>query len=252
MVVVTWQSEVTITECLDSIPSGVPVVVVDNASHDATLERARAARPGVITVEMGRNAGFGLACNHGAKSLPGFDLLLLNPDASLGTGTLEGLMTYLTDHPQVGVVGPRILDATGRLEWSWGQDPTVWVEARRSARLRAGEPPVPHGGPVNWVTGGCCLVRREVWDTIGGFDPDYFLYFEDLDLCRRIRCHGYEVHLVPDLVAVHVRGHSADQASAAVRRHYRDSQKRYHDRYSSPIDRWFMRGYTMFKRILSR
>ena len=248
VVVVTWQSEATIEACLRSIPDGVPVVVVDNDSGDATGDRVRTVRPEAFWLPAGGNLGFGRACNLGAERLPGHDVLFLNPDARLEAGAMERLHAYLLEHPGVGMVGPRLLDAKGLPEWSWGDGPTVWREAIRSRRVRRGEvPPVP-SGCVDWVTGGCCLVRREAFEAVTGFDPGYFLYFEDLDLCRRIRTAGFEVHLVAEANAVHARGHSSEQAGDRVRRHYRDGQRRYYAKHRRGPEYWFVELYARLAR----
>jgi GT2 family glycosyltransferase len=247
VVVVTWHSAATIGACLESLPAGVPVVVVDNDSSDDTAQRVSAARPEAVWIPAGANLGFGAACNLGASRLPAHDLLFLNPDAALGPGTLEALHATLRASPSTGAVGPRIVGADGLPEWSWGEDPTVRDEFVRSRRVRRGEvPPVPTG-PVDWVTGGCCLVRREAWEAVTGFDPGYFLYFEDLDLCRRIRQAGFTVLVVPEVEATHVRGHSSGQASQAVKRHYRESQRRYYARYGSWLDRVIVGLYARWR-----
>ena len=248
VVVVTWQSEATIAACLRSIPDGVPVVVVDNDSRDATGDRVRTARPEAVWLPAGGNLGFGRACNLGAERMPGHDILFLNPDARLEPDALEILHAYVKANPRVGLLGPTVRDESGLPEWSWGDDPTVWREALRSRRVRQGEvPPVP-AGRVDWVTGGCCLVRREAFEAVSGFDPGYFLYFEDLDLCRRIRTAGFEVHLVPEAIAVHARGHSSAQAADRVRRHYRDGQRRYYARHRRGPERWFVELYARLAR----
>lgn len=248
VVVVTWNSASTLEACLRSIPAGIPVVVVDNHSADDTLEVAAAARSEVRIVPLERNLGFGTACNVGARHLGTCDVLLLNPDAMLEPGALEHLAEALTRDERLGAVGPLITDPEGRLELSWGMDPTLLSEWRRRqehANLPSRESLNP--SDVDWVTGACCLVRRSAWDAIGGFDEGYFLYFEDLDLCRRLREHGFGVRFEPGAVARHVRGASAGILGGETIRRYRASQLRYYRRYAAWPSWLGLRFYLMLK-----
>lgn len=248
VVIVTWNSAQTIEACLRSIPADVPVVVVDNASQDETLARAAEARPGVQLLSMRENLGFGTACNAGAKQLGGADILLLNPDAALEPGALERLSCALASDPTLGAVGPMIRDGAGGLELSWGEDPTLWAEWRR--RREHARPPEAHSlarARVDWVTGACCLVRRSAWEAVGGFDERYFLYFEDLDLCRRLREQGHGILFEPSAVACHVRGVSATALGGETIRRYRASQLRYYRRYASWTSWLGLRAYLALK-----
>lgn len=243
VVVVTWNSQATIAACLASIPAGVPVVVVDNASEDETLARVRAARPEAAVRPSERNLGFGAACNLGARALAGHDLLFLNPDAELEPGALEGLEGILKAQARVGAVGPSLRQADGLLEWSWGEDPSLRIEwRRRRAHAQLEREPGP-ARVVDWVTGGCCLVRREAWEAGGGFDERYFLYFEDLDLCRRLRMAGYQVYFEPAARARHQRGASAGRLGVRTERHYRESQLYYYETYAPVWERLGLRAY---------
>lgn len=243
IVIVTWNSRGTIEACLSSIPEGSPVVVVDNGSTDGTREWL--AQSGVTLLTPDRNLGFGTACNLGAARFPDRDVLLLNPDAALAPGSLERLTAALAADPSLGAVGPAIRDASGELEHSWGTDPDLLTEWRR----KRGEAPVLPVEPfrADWVTGGCCLLRRSAWDRVGGFDERYFLYFEDADLCRRIRRAGFQVQVVPDAAAVHGRGASSRQIGALVERYYRASQILYYRTHHGPLQRWGLSLYLAMK-----
>lgn len=247
VVIVTWNSSATIAACLDSIPAGVPVAVVDNASDDDTLSVARSARPDALLLPQAENLGFGAGCNVGATALAGRDVLLLNPDAALEPDTLEQLRAVLEAHPEVGVVGPAIRDAEGHLELSWGSDPTLLNEWRRARAHANGSEAPPEAGPVDWVTGGCCLVRREAWNALGGFDTRFFLYFEDLDLCRRARLAGFRVDFAPGVRARHIRGVSARQLGSRTERHYRASQLYYYRKHAPWAERLGLSAYLTLK-----
>ncbi|MNK71875.1 N-acetylglucosaminyl-diphospho-decaprenol L-rhamnosyltransferase [compost metagenome] len=245
VVIVTWNSATTIDQCLSLLPEGLRVVVVDNGSSDDTRERV--SRRGADLLTPGRNLGFGAACNLGAAHLGTGDILLLNPDAAITAENLAIMKAALLEDPTVGIVGPLIRDAEGGMELSWGEDPTLMTEWRRKRAHAKPEEGTDTLGAVDWVTGGCCLIRRDVWEMIGGFDERYFLYFEDLDLCRRIRQAGYAVRFEPRAEALHSRGVSSKQIGTLVERYYRSSQIRYYGHYLPLTQQWALRGYLLAK-----
>lgn len=250
VVVVTWNSAATVGACLRSIPAGVDVVVVDNASTDASCAVVREALPEAQLLVSDRNLGFGAACNLAARHLAGHELLLLNPDAILLPGTIERLVAALDEDPALGIVGPCITDDRGRLELSWGDDPTLLAEWRR--RREHGRPPAIEALEplrVDWVTGACCLVRRSAWEAVRGFDEGYFLYFEDLDLCRRIRHQGWTIGFEPQGRASHVRGVSARALGIVTAERYRASQRRYYRLHLSRAEWRGLRLYQILKYV---
>jgi len=244
-VIVTWNSAATIDRCLASIPESVPVVVVDNGSSDDTRARVEASRATLLTPD--RNLGFGQGCNLGATHLEGRDILLLNPDAALDTGAIETLAHALAVSPGLGMVGPLIRDTEGSVELSWGDDPTLLAEWRRKQAHQRPQRAPDAPCMVDWVTGGCCLIRRAAWDRVGGFDPGYFLYFEDLDLCRRIRQVGYQVGFEPRASADHARGSSSKQIGTLVETYYRASQLRYYRTHRGIVQRLGLKAYLALK-----
>jgi GT2 family glycosyltransferase len=97
------------------------------------------------------------------------------------------------------------------------------------------------------VSGGCVLIRREAWEAVGGFDEGYFLYFEDVDLCRRLRQAGWKVAFEPAALTRHIRGVSARQAESQVKQWYRESQMRYYARHRAPVEQALLRLYLTLK-----
>jgi N-acetylglucosaminyl-diphospho-decaprenol L-rhamnosyltransferase len=206
-------------------------LVVDNASTDDSVEIAKRFTPHVIT---SANVGFGAAVNvavaDAAERFPNVDaLLLLNPDCELAAKDFALLGKALDADPALGVVAPLMRYPGGRYGISAGPEPSMakeWLAALRvdhlvprrvkgrlahSAALRARLPMLgylavkPDGGirPAAWVSGFCMLVRATAFHEVGGFDRDYFLYFEDVDLCKRVRGHGWGVASVGASVAQH-------------------------------------------------
>lgn len=250
VLIVTWNSAATILECLASIPGGVETVVVDNGSTDETVELITAHFPAVRLIENAKNLGFGAACNLAASLSSGTDFLLLNPDAALFQGALERLALTLEERPELGAVGPCLMDDARLVELSWGAAPTIGSEWRRQAeqQARCKRPELPADvSRVDWVSGACILVRGRAWRAIQGFDERYFLYFEDLDLCHRLRRASWGVAIDPLAKVLHRRGNSANQLRGQVAVWYRGSQLRYYATHNPPLQNALLRAYLALK-----
>ena len=226
-VVVNYNARDHLLRCIESLRAeGVDeVVVADNASVDGSEAAVRAADPDVRYVQTGANLGYGTGCNRGAsRTDPAHPYLLcINPDAWLEPGALKAMVAVLEARPEVGIVGPRILDPDGTLYPSVRTFPNlvdsighaflglVWGGNPFTRRYRMLDWDHERAGDVDWVSGSCFLVRRTAWDGIGGFDEGYFMYAEDSDLCWRARAAGWVVAFEPAGEAVHVQGVSTDR-----------------------------------------
>jgi GT2 family glycosyltransferase len=166
---------------------------------------------GVSLRRWRRNRGFARAVNEGCRLSQGDWLLLLNPDMTLAPDFLDEVLAraqrLAASQPGVGVVGFRLANGDGSRQLSTGPFPTLAGTLARLLRPRSRRKYAapPEAGPcsVDWVTGCCLLVRRACWDDLGGLDPDFFLYYEDVDLCRRARGRGWSVLFDPGPSAVH-------------------------------------------------
>jgi N-acetylglucosaminyl-diphospho-decaprenol L-rhamnosyltransferase len=202
----------------------VTVTVVDNASGDRSLEVLHGLP--LRSIAAGRNGGFGFGCNIGLAAGAAPYVLFINPDARIERADLERLVTVLEAEPETAIVGPRLLDGDGalipnlrreqRASSLWAQalflhrllPAAAWAnEIDRSARAH-GRPGYPE-----WISGACMLARRDVLERIGGFDEDFFLYSEDMDLCARIRGAGGRVRYEPGATVRHEEGQSAPRTS---------------------------------------
>jgi len=222
VVVVSYFSGAALATFLDSLTAAsrdpVEVVVVDNGSTDGAPEAA-AARPGVTLVRTGANLGYGRAANAGAAGAQTDWLLVANPDIVWTPGALDRLLAAGERWPRAGSLGPAIHTPDGALYPSARAFPSVgrgighaafgWVwPANPWTRRYRREVGAPVEGPAGWLSGACLLVRRSAFETLGGFDPAYFMYCEDLDLGRRLAEAGWlNVH-VPSAVVTHLGGHS--------------------------------------------
>jgi GT2 family glycosyltransferase len=176
---------------------GPDVVVVDNwrsdADRAAVAELARAAGWRLIGTE--RNIGFGAGVNLGAQAAwdRGADVIVvMNPDLELRRSDVDKLAAAAAADPET-LMAPKIVDRTGRL---WGRLGRVDMRRTRLTLTEAGE------GPL-WLSGACFCVARQLWDAVGGMDPDYFMYWEDVDLCVRVQAQGAALRVLDDAVAVH-------------------------------------------------
>jgi len=202
----------------------VNVVVVDNASSDASLD-AIADLP-VRAIALEANLGFACGCNVGIRAGSAPFVLLLNPDASLDSTSLGRLVAVLEREPDTGLVGPRIVDEDGRLAFSQRRFPRIRSTMSQAVYLHRALPRATWvdeivrdrrayelGGSPEWLSGACMLVRRAALEAIGGLDEAFFLYCEDTDLCRRLRDGGYGVRFEPGATCCHRGGDSAPRGS---------------------------------------
>lgn len=214
VVVVAYNSASSLGACLTSVIGDSTVsrvVVVDNCSADESSQVA--AELGAEVVQAARNGGFGAGCNIGMRATKAPFVLLLNPDASVESGTVAGLRDALAAHPDAAAVGSVVIDHAGRPEPVRRRFPALrrapfepGVAARLDERWYARQ--APHGGKVEWLSAACILVRRDAFLEVHGFDERFFLYSEETDLCARWRTAGWSVRWVPDLRARHEGGAS--------------------------------------------
>jgi N-acetylglucosaminyl-diphospho-decaprenol L-rhamnosyltransferase len=223
--VVNFNTARHLSRCLSSLRGeGLSnIVVVDNGSHDDSKRVAEST--GAIWLESGGNIGYGRAANLGAAhpALSSYPLILVcNPDIELRPGALAALRSTLDEHPRVGMVGPKLLNTDGSLYPSARAFPSL-LDAVGHATLGLFFPGNPftrryrlvdwdhsEAALVDWVSGACFLVSRQAWESVSGFDPAYFMYMEDVDLCWRLGQAGWQVAYEPSSVVVHAQGVAAD------------------------------------------
>ncbi len=226
VVVPSWNTRELLALCLESVIStgeGVDceILVVENASSDGSAELARGFHPSVRLIENANNVGFARACNQGIAASRAPYLLFLNSDARLLPGTLSALVELATLHPRCGVAGVQVRDGSGGFQASHARFPSWSQELLMLSglgRLLCGSTYPSHGPDeargarsVDWVSGACLFGRRAALDAVGGFDEDYFMYGEEMDLCYRMRRSGWEVWYEPAARAIHLGGGSSSR-----------------------------------------
>jgi hypothetical protein len=204
------------------------VVVVDNASADDTAARVHRAHPWVRLFASTSNLGFAAGNNLAAKHARGRLLLLLNPDALPAPGALARGIALMDGHADVGLAGGELRGADGGRQPSARMFPTLRDElftlsglaarypaSRLFARLDRRWADPEAAAEVDWLPGAFVFVRAEVFRGLGGFDERFFMYYEEVDLCRRLRAAGWRIQYWPELKAMHIGGESAKTVKAA-------------------------------------
>jgi len=246
--VVTFNTRDYLRACLDSVLAEAPgeVLVVDNASTDGTPDMVRTEYPQVALCANTANYGYGPAANQAVKNCHGAYVLLLNGDATVTPGAIGALSAYMDRHPEAGVVGPLLRHPDGSLQrsyfpfpgtlgWFLENEPLVWLlrclPVGRERFLCFTPPTVDRVVP--WVLGAALLLRRTAFEAVGGFEESYFMYFEEVDLCLRLRAIQSQVHFTPSATVLHVRGASTSQCREEMLiAHFRSSERFYRRHYS--------------------
>ena len=225
-------------------------VVVDNASSDNSAAIVETF-PRATLIRNPANVGFGRAVNQAAAVATAPRLLLVNPDCRLVSGAISTLRSVLDAEPSCAVVGPRIFDPDGTVQGSARGDPDMLTGLfGRTGALRVLLPFLPvarrnvvvedavrtgaSSVVVDWLSGACMLIRRDAFTAAGGFDERFFLYWEDADLCRRLRNRGFQVRYVPGASAVHQVGRSSQTARRSSIRAFHASAYLYYATHVAP------------------
>lgn len=250
IVAVTFSPGASLDAFLDSLPaaSAEPyrVVLADNGSIDGAPERA-AERPEVQLVPTGGNLGYGRAANRGVAATDSEWVVVCNPDVIWAPGSLDELMKVAHRWPRAGAVGPLIRDEAGAVYPSARELPslargighavfgTVWPGNPWTRSYRREQAPVER--VAGWLSGSCLLLRREAFESIGGFDPSYFMYFEDVDLGERLARAGWLNVYAPSAEIVHTGSHATvNHKQAMFLEHHRSAYRYLARRY--PGVRW--------------
>jgi len=247
VIIVNWNTGDLLSRCLESVratlPAGaVEVIVVDNASSDASLTGVEQRFPGVLLTRNPRNVGFARANNQGVRQSQGSSVLLLNPDTEVLPGALDRMLKVLEADLAVGAVGPRLLSRDGTLQPSCFPQPTLARELWRLFHLDAIWPRATYPlekwdlsscHEVDVIQGACVLVRREALDQAGLLDEEYFMYSEDYTLSRRLRDAGWHLKWVPVAGVIHLGGQSTKLAPADMFLHLYRAKVQYFRKHSS-------------------
>lgn len=276
VIIVSWNTRDYLARCLAAIPVAggglaTEVIAIDNGSSDGTQAMLASEFPEVRLIQNPDNVGFARANNIGARASRGRALLLLNSDCDLGPEALQAMVGELERDGSLGGVFCRLVNPDRSLQPSvhrgfpsllgvlgelLGLSSLRYAVYRRPALhpwlLRGTVRAHARAGEVAWGGAACMLVRREAFEAVGGFDERFFLYWEDVDLCRRIRSAGYRLRYLPEPVAVHHWGKSASQLSAVALREAYRSRLLYFRKHFPTWAARVVRGVTLVELSLRR
>jgi N-acetylglucosaminyl-diphospho-decaprenol L-rhamnosyltransferase len=254
VIIVNYRTYEELSEGLQSlepqIDGSVEVVVVDHATNGAAAEQLCDAFPWLRLIPLEDNRGFAAGVNCGAAATAGRYLLLLNPDAVAGAGLCRTLAAWMDGQADVAAAGPLILNGDGRVQASARRfpDATTALGGRSSWLTRAlpanwftrrNLVPAPADGPVDvdWISGACVMIRRSAFDQVGGMDEGFFLYWEDADLCRRLKEAGWRRIYHPGATVTHAGGRASLHASRRSLVAFHRSVFRYYWKHGGPAAR---------------
>ncbi len=251
IIVVNWNTRQLLLDCLAAIPAATAGIVaetwvVDNGSADGSVEAVRAQHPEVRVIANRENKGFAAANNQAIRASDSRHVLLLNSDTVARPGSLTRLVRFLDAHPEVGIVGSRLLNADGSLQPSWAMFPTLPAElVGKKLRLRRRYPTVDGSRAyrTDWVDGAVLMIRRAILPQVGLLDEGYFFYTEEVDWCYRTRRAGWHVCHLPEAEVVHLGGQSSKRAPTRMKLELYLSKLRFFGKhYGLPVATMFGLG----------
>jgi GT2 family glycosyltransferase len=250
IIIVNYNTHQLLLNCLHSVVEttiGMPfeIWVVDNASNDGSVAALRSSFPEVHLIANDTNLGYARANNQALAQVGGDILLLLNPDTQLRPGIFKALEQAFESNVAIGVVGPQLLNPNGSIQPSYGRFASAWTEFLFQTFLfKVIPPPFPIGevvhtlqrrqykniNEVDWVTGACLAIRKEVVMQIGLLDEAFFMYGEDMEWCWRVRQADYKVYYQPTAQVVHYSRQASKQDYQAWITRYTSGQIRFIDK----------------------
>ncbi len=259
-IIVTYNSAESIVQCLQALAGEeCEIVVVDNASQDDTVERIKAFEAGhpLQLLRISRNLGFAAGVNHGVRAASGDVMLLLNPDAIAERGAVAALMDCMAAH-SAAAAGGALLEASGALQrgFAFRRLPTlasllcevllinqIWPSNPVNRRYRCLDADYSKPQPVEQPAGACLAIMREAWDAVGGMDTQFApVWFEDVDLCKRLIDSGRTIVYCPSARFRHSGAHSVGKLSFAEKQlFWYSNMLRYARKHFSAIKVWMLR-----------
>ncbi len=244
IVIVSYNCADALRTCLQSLLTtaiSARIIVVDNSSTDNSVAMLQKHFPSVYLLVNPENQGFAAACNRGIRTADSEFILLLNPDTTVSGETLPQLLTVMKTDASIGVCGPRILNSDGSLQPSCRRFPTlgriVLDEFGLRAPYRMSQWPHDKRREVDQLMGACLLLRSKALDQVGLFDERFFVYYEEVDLCLRLKQAGWRVLFVPEVTIIHQGGQTSKRDKIASLRHRYHSLFEFYRKY---YPRWHL------------
>ena len=259
IILVNYNGAAVVLNCLRSLRQflhTIPyeIIVVDNASTDGSAALIIEQFPTVTLIQQTENRGFGSGNNVGAKYATGEFLFFLNTDTSLTSDLLPPLVTLMNNHPQVGIIGPKLLNSDKTLQLSVAAEISLAGEYQTLKQLKQYtshqqdvEQKFEQEQTVAIVIGAAFFMRQALFATLNGFDETFFMYFEESDLCQRARDRGWQILYTPTVSLIHLGGYSVGKESDRMRLEYRRSQLYYYQKHRPFWEQVVLRLYLCVK-----
>lgn len=248
IIIVNYRSSDCLLVCLESLQESLEkhiyceVIVVNNDEAENPKETCGRFFS-VRLINNRSNIGFGSAVNRGAKHARGNFLVILNPDTRVQKGFFSKLLEEFVQNEKMAILGPRLYTSSGHIqEWSTGREVTFWDLLRNNAGIPRSKKVWESSTKreAHWVSGAALAIRKKVFEKLGGFDENFFMYFEDIDLCKRARALGKKVYYCPNISVFHAEGGSRMQKKDRKRIYYA-SQEYYFEKYYGKMATWLVR-----------
>jgi GT2 family glycosyltransferase len=256
IIILSYNTKDLLEICLGSVASvgnksDYEIIVLDNASSDESAKMVKSKFPGVIYIQNEKNDGFAKGNNIAASKATGDYLLFLNSDAILQKETIFSLVRSFTDE-RTGVVGGLLSNNDGTIQRSYGS----YYHLKEVFRMLFGgdksemSKDIPKNiAEVDWVNGGCMMVRRDVFEKLGGFDEHFFMYIEDMEFCYRATLVGYKVLINPHVKVFH-KGQGSSNRSFAIK-HIFSGLRYFYKKHKSPFDYALLMVLLHLKRLVA-
>lgn len=244
IVIVNYQSELFLKKCLASLRKNITitsyeVIIINNDPVDLKLEAADCFT-NLRIINQASNGGFATACNKGASVATGEVLFFLNPDTELVFSNIDELIVNLSK-PSVGIVAPKLITQNKESQpWSAGFEVNLWDILRNNLGYIKSKSVWQNNSTaqVAWVSGASMLISKKLFAACDGFDENFFMYFEDIDLCKRVRAQGYQILRLPQFSVLHIGSQS-----------YHDKKQQKKEYYASQ-DHYFKKHYNFLALFL--
>ncbi len=252
IILVNYNDRDHLPDCLASLEREVAafpaeIILVDNHSEDGSAEMAVESFGWLRLIRNEENLGYARANNIGIEASRGDFLLFLNTDTVIPEGSLPALLAELEARPEAGAIGPALVRENSRVQVSFGREVNfiseLWQKFFRNPYYRIVLRFAARAREVGWLSGACLLAKRPAVEDAGRFDEKFFLYFEDIDLCRRMREKGYRLLFFPEIKVIHAGGASTSREKWRSRLEYRRSQAHFYRKHNSKLSLWLLVVY---------
>jgi len=222
IIIVNYHNSPMLGDCLESLNRTIQkikfeIILIDNSSKDDGLASILKRYPNTQLIDNSKNVGFARANNQGAKTANGDFLLFINPDTIMTEGAIESMLDYIRSDSSIGIIGPKVLNLDQTIQYSCRKFPTIWAGLFNRYSLMTRLFPnnrysrdylmldYDHNSirSVDWVSGCCMMTPVSIFRRTNGFDENYFLFIEDVDLCQIMRKENYRVDYLPSAKIFH-------------------------------------------------